>query len=116
MKFINEKFSAFVSNRLQDDQIKTFAFLMVKAALVSASGFVFWIIAARLYPDDIVGKGTIALSLMNTISQIARLGFDAAAMKYIPENKKHASPIINLTIFITGIFSGIVAIIAVIIN
>lgn len=104
-----------ISLRLKDDQVKTFAFLMIKSALVSICGFAFWVLAARLYPDDVVGRGTIALSLLNIISQIARLGFDIAAMKYIPEKKEQAPSIINLMLFVTGIIAGIATIVAVII-
>ncbi len=115
MKLTYNKIVNSISLRLKDDQIKTFVFLMIKSALVSICGFVFWILAARLYPDDIVGKGTIALSLLNTISQIARLGFDISAMKFIPEKKEQAPSIINLMFFATGIFAGIATIVAVII-
>lgn len=116
MKYNKAKFKDFIETRMKDDQVKTFTFLMVKSALVSIAGFVFWIVVARLFSDDIVGKGTIALSLLNTISHVARLGFDVTAMKYIPENKEQVPSKINMMIVVTGVFAGIVSITAVILN
>jgi len=59
---------------------------MVLASLASAgAGFLFWIIAAKLYPSDEVGLASALISAGLLIVSIARLGLEQAVIRFFPE-------------------------------
>jgi O-antigen/teichoic acid export membrane protein len=47
------------------------------------AGFLFWVIAAKIYSIDDVGKGTALLSSLGLIILISRLGFDFSLIRFI---------------------------------
>ena len=49
--------------------------LVASFAITSILGVVFWIVAARLYPQDQVGIGGVVVTTMITISSASQLGF-----------------------------------------
>lgn len=59
--------------------------LAVAAAATSLSGFVYWIIAARLYPASVVGIGSAVISAMNFLSGIGQLGLTSALARFLPD-------------------------------
>ena len=48
--------------------------LVASFAITSILGVVFWIVAARLYPQDQVGIGGVVVTTMITISSASQLG------------------------------------------
>lgn len=58
--------------------------LIVGAGLSSALGFVFWAVAARRYPDEVVGLASATISAMMFISGACQLGLNAVLVRYIP--------------------------------
>ncbi len=49
--------------------------LVASFAITSVLGVVFWIVAARLYPQDQVGIGGVVVTTMITLSSASQLGF-----------------------------------------
>jgi O-antigen/teichoic acid export membrane protein/aminoglycoside phosphotransferase (APT) family kinase protein len=49
--------------------------LVASFAITSVLGVVFWIVAARLYPQDQVGIGGVVVTTMVTLSSASQLGF-----------------------------------------
>jgi O-antigen/teichoic acid export membrane protein len=58
--------------------------LVVSAALASALGFVYWVVAARAYSSEVVGLNSVAISTMVLISGIAQLNLAGALLRFVP--------------------------------
>ncbi len=58
--------------------------LFTSAGVNAILGFVFWVVAARLYSAENVGIGTAMVSVMALIGNISRLGLDTALVRSLP--------------------------------
>jgi O-antigen/teichoic acid export membrane protein len=58
--------------------------LIISSTFASAVGFVYWILAARLYPTDIVGKNASAIAAMTMLAGIATLFLDGTLVRFVP--------------------------------
>lgn len=58
--------------------------LVVNAGLTALLGMVFWFVAARAYPSDVVGVGAATLAAMTTLSTIAQLNLASALSRFLP--------------------------------
>lgn len=63
-------------------------FMMASTAIVSASGFVFWLVVARLYQDAQVGLATAIISAATFIMNISILGLNYSIIRFLPKTKK----------------------------
>src|SRR5687768_6815166 len=57
--------------------------LAVNAALTSALGLLFWVLAARLYPADEVGIGSALISSLITLSAAAQLNLGNVLVRFV---------------------------------
>jgi O-antigen/teichoic acid export membrane protein len=53
----------------------------------SGFGFIFWVVAARLYPPSAVGLGSAAISMMYLIGNISRVGLDITLARTLPSTR-----------------------------
>jgi len=60
-------------------------FLILTAGLTAFTGFVFWILAARLYPAEDVGMAAAAIALAQLVATFSALGFDMGSIKFVHE-------------------------------
>src|SRR5262245_2834199 len=58
--------------------------LMVNSVLSSGLGLVFWIVAARLYPTETVGRDSAMVAAMVTLSTICQLNLGNAIPRFMP--------------------------------
>lgn len=58
--------------------------LMLNTVVNSGLGLVYWVLAARTYPDAEVGRGNALISLMMLLSVVAQLNFGAALIRFLP--------------------------------
>ena len=58
--------------------------LLLGSASISALGLVYWLIAARIYPADVVGIGSAALSMLMLVSGLSQLGLTSVLVRYLP--------------------------------
>lgn len=58
--------------------------LIANQMLTSALGFLYWIVAARLYPTEVVGKNSAILSTILFVATAAELSFKAAMIRFVP--------------------------------
>jgi len=65
-------------------------YLLVQSGVNSAIGFVFWIIATKLYASDQVGIGSALTSAMILLAFLGTLGLGMGIIRFVPEvsNKK----------------------------
>lgn len=78
--------------------------LMLNTVFISGFGFIFWMIATRLYSPDDVGLGSATISAIGLISMIGALGFNISLIRFLP-NEKRPNRIINTSLSLTGLFS-----------
>ncbi len=70
---------------LSSDQLyKNAWYLMLSNVVIAASGFLFWLIAARLYPPEQVGVGSALMSVMGLLVVFSTSGFDMTLIRFIP--------------------------------
>lgn len=72
---------------LSDPLFKNAYFLMLSSMTSAGSGFLFWLIAARLYPAEEVGLASALISAMGLISMLSLLGFDISLVRFLPERE-----------------------------
>src|SRR6266550_426274 len=88
----------------QDPLYRNSYLLMANTLVITGSGFVFWLIAARLAAPDQVGLATSVVSAMLLVSLLARLGFDVALLRQLPRmSGGEAHRLINSTLTVSGI-------------
>ncbi len=58
--------------------------LMLSAIAMSGLGFVFWVLAARLYAPAAVGAGSALVSLLMFLAGIAQLNLRGALIRFLP--------------------------------
>ncbi len=76
--------------------------------LTGILGFVFWVIAARLYPASSVGLASAAISAMFLVGNLGRLGMDYALALHLPQqgNKERRHTTALVTLGLVGIASA----------
>jgi len=84
-------------------------YLLVSNLAVPAIGFVFWIIAARVYSTGDVGIASALTSALGVVWLIANLGLGAGIVRFLPKAGQNASRMINTVFTITGLASIIVS-------
>lgn len=74
----------------QDPLYLNSIFMMASTLIVSASGFVFWLIAAHLYNDTQVGLATALISVVTFIMNLSILGLNYSIIRFLPKLRKSA--------------------------
>ena len=85
--------------------------ILLSAIIIGITGFLFWFLAAKLYPDESVGIAVGIISAMNLIITMSRFGYDQSIIRFFPEFDHEK--ILGTAIGITTITAFIIAIIAV---
>lgn len=76
-------------------------FIMLTSISSSFVGFIFWIMAAKVYNADYVGISTALISALTLISYISLLGFDQSIIRFFPEREK--SNVLSTSIIISSL-------------
>lgn len=83
--------------------------LIASAAVTSALGIVFWVIAARVYSEEQVGIGGVLISVLLTLSSIAQLNFANSLNRFVPAAGPRAGNLILFAYGAAGAASVVVA-------
>lgn len=70
-------------------------YLMINSAIVSFTGFFFWMAAARLYPAEAVGLASAAMAAIGLLAILSTLGLDFALIRFLPGSGEKARDMIN---------------------
>ena len=73
---------------LKDPLYMNSLYMMASMAIVSGSGFFFWIFAAHLYNDSQVGLATAIISVVTFIMNVSILGLNYSIIRFLPKSKK----------------------------
>jgi O-antigen/teichoic acid export membrane protein len=81
---------------------------MANMAILGGLGFVFWIIAARLFTPEQVGIGSALVSLINLIAGLSLLGLNIGIIKYLPTAERKNDKI-NTVLIVTSMTAFLVS-------
>lgn len=90
----------FATNR----QLRNSIYLLLGSLATAGFGFIFWIIAARLFDAPTVGLATVLISLSSLISLLSLAGFDSSFVRFLPKTQNHTT-YINSGIVVTTLLS-----------
>ena len=91
-------------NKLRNPLYRNSIFLMLSSAVAAGTGFIFWIIAARLYSTEDVGLSSAIVSAMRLLVLLSFLGLDIGFIRYLPE-KENKGDFVNSSLTIIGALS-----------
>ncbi len=83
-------------------------FLMGASVFSSLIGFVFWLVAARFYPDEAVGLASALISAMGLVVSFSKLGLELGLVRYLRRYSEDPKAIIN-TVFTVGLLASVAA-------
>jgi len=96
-----------IKNYFETILVKNSFYLALSRLLVNASGFIFWIVAAKYYSLDELGIGTALISYLGLVSLFSGFGFSASIIRFFPSGDK--TKILSsciITIIISSVFVG----------
>jgi len=93
-----------IKNMLKDRLVINSYLIMIARAVGSVTGYVFWVLAARLIlPEDVgLASSVIAASLL--IANLSQLGYGYSLVRFLPQ-AEHPSELINIAFETTLTFS-----------
>ena len=80
-------------------------------AASSIFGFIFWLLAARLYSTDEVGKSAALIAAFMLLASFSNLGLGYGLIRFLPANSAERSTLINCCFTLGSVISVIAAII-----
>jgi O-antigen/teichoic acid export membrane protein len=73
-----------VNKLLDDPQTRTSIFLFGQKMVVAFLGYLFWIIAARLFPSEQIGLATAIVAALWMVVVLSMLGFGETLVRFLP--------------------------------
>ncbi len=83
--------------------------LMINTAATSVFGIIYWIVAARAYPVEVVGRNSAAISSMLFLAGIATLFLDGAMVRFLPLAGKAMPRLVGFSYLVSALAAGIVS-------
>ena len=77
-------------------------YLMFNSAMYALTGFFFWIVAARLYPPEVVGLASSVIAAIGLLSLLSTLGLDYGLLRFLSAAGDEAQEMINSGFTIGG--------------
>ncbi|ATY12110.1 hypothetical protein CU254_17785 [Amycolatopsis sp. AA4] len=99
---------SFAARLKSDPLVRNSFFLMATTALGAGSGFVFWIVVARLYPPAEVGWASSLLSAVTLLSYFSGLGLSSSLVRYLPTTASRSAHVSSAltSVAVTGTVLG----------
>jgi O-antigen/teichoic acid export membrane protein len=96
-------------NIFKDHLYRNSVFLVLSRLLNATAGFLFWVVAAKLYSITEVGTATALISSLGLIMLFSRFGFDLSLIRYVVNADKNK--VFNTSLVITAIAAAIISLI-----
>jgi ADP-heptose:LPS heptosyltransferase/O-antigen/teichoic acid export membrane protein/GT2 family glycosyltransferase/thymidylate kinase len=98
-----------LSNRLRTDSLlRNSVYVMTSTALTAASGYLYWIIAAHIYPAHDVGLASALIGTMMLCATLANLGIGPTLIQVLPRRQNGGEWSVTLNaVFLTGSVSSV---------
>jgi O-antigen/teichoic acid export membrane protein len=91
-------------NRLRADHlVRNSLYLMVTAGLQAGLGFAFWLVMARLFSPEDVGKASSLISASTILAYFALLGLNATVMRFLPTAQDKGALLTATIVMVSGI-------------
>lgn len=100
MALLDDYYKKLIDHK-NDPLFKNSYYLIGNTFVTAAIGFIFWIIAARLYTTEQIGISSAIISAMSLITIFSLLGLDISIIRYLPDKDKKG--LINTSFTITSI-------------
>ena len=84
--------------------------LILNRGLSAGLGIIYWVIAARFYSTEMVGKGSAIISTLAFLSALAELSLKSGMQRFVPRAGKHVKKLILLTYGVIFLATGILAV------
>lgn len=109
-----KKNKTYLISQLSNPLLKNSLYIILTSISTAGFGFVFWMIAAKMYSTENVGVATALISSMTLIILLSKIGIDTSIIRFIPEGDKNKifSTSIIVTTFVS-ILLGVIFILAV---
>lgn len=105
-----------ILEHLRDPFFRSSFLLIINGIIPAIIGLVFIRIISGLYPLEIVGETTTALSIIAAIGVISRVGFPYTALRFLPgRGQVEQRAFVGATMAWTGLASAVVATVALIV-
>lgn len=88
---------------IRDPLFRNSLFIILASVLGSASGFVFWMIAAKIYPKEDVGVATALISSLYLVILVSGFGLGQSLIRSFPERNK--GKVFGTSAIITTLFA-----------
>lgn len=88
---------------LRDPMHRSGYALMLGSAANSGFGFVFWIVAARLFESDVVGTATAMIAAMGFVATAATLGLRGSLIRFLPVAGSGAVRLVRRSYVVCGL-------------
>lgn len=86
------------------------AYLMLNSVIATASGFVFWILAARFYSPAAVGAASALIAAVTLLSTVSLMGFNMSLIRFLP-GEKNPKMLVNCCFSVVLISSTLIALV-----
>ena len=84
--------------------------LVANTGATGLSGLVYWVLVARLYPTDTVGRASAAYAAMNLLAGFTALNFNGALTRFLPQAGRHTAKLIKHSYLVSAVASVLVTI------
>lgn len=91
--------------------VRTAAALVSTSFLTSALGFIYWAVAARLFPPSNIGEAATAIAAMNVIAPLTTLGFGTLLLAELPTMSARRAELVSTLALFSGVSGGGLALI-----
>jgi O-antigen/teichoic acid export membrane protein len=81
--------------------------LVVSSGLTSAVGLLYWVLAAQLFPPDVVGVNSVALSSLMLVGGVAHLNMSHALLRFVPVAGTSARRLVLLGYLVAVVLSAL---------
>lgn len=96
-------------SHLQDPLYRNSFYILLTLISGAVFGFIFWIIAARMYNQQEVGLNTALISAVGLIAIISFLGLDQSIIRFFPQRNKYTIlTTSSMVILISTILFGVI--------
>jgi O-antigen/teichoic acid export membrane protein len=84
---------------------------MASSALTAVLGLGYWILAARRYPAEEVGRGSATIATMTWLSTIAVLNVPGSLTRYLPRAGRQAGRLVRSAYLLSGTIAGLASLV-----
>ena len=109
MKITIPKSLSELKHYIRDPLYKNSFLIMLSSISSAIFGFIFWMLAAKLYPKEDVGIATALISSLSLLIMLSRFGLDQSIIRFFPEKDK--SKVFGTAVIITTFFAVLFGII-----